>query len=990
MADPISTLADHLAISPATITEFTLDKIATAVAGNYDITDPTSPFMQLIQANGMTSAAAMVRNDHADRKRYPSLALTVDELLPHLNGTALADVFSSPVRNHTVNFSMAKDELIENAIEDTTRGISFIEIPADTQFSAGGYDFLFHQPIEIRITPSGYVSAVFLDQYTSPLLTRVSNKVSVSTFTYDSTEFVNLAIPCDQLTVSSNSDVVTVGQPWTISLTVTDLFTFARGWYLNASGVWVELNVKFDRTYYDPSTPTMILELTGNTLIAYIPDIYITNGMVGSRARVDLYTTKGYSSINLSSSATSDWDVNFQDFSNLSGTNSDPLLNIVTRMVFSDDKTTGGTDGMTFEEVRKQVVYGDGIKLGAYTRDELVSELATRGYRGILRKDTITGRVYVAGRSIDNPDTLPSTGLSSGIGVTNAKCTFDQNSENFAKSMISNTDCCVIKPDALYKVTNSTAAIMTDVDRTTLEDMLTNGNRETFVTELNRGIYSWSMLHTVLDYSTPLFTVRQYDLSSPAQTYTSIKDNNWMMGYAVDTSEVSMSLVSQSTNNKMPSLNLVSLGMYSDVQLTSRDQFQIKVHGTFPKGVDNLHAQLTLTYGGKYYYLDSTVDQTSETDAIFTFTLWTNLDIDVDNNFSVVMTSKETGQPAVVRINLETELGIVYMADTNNVFAYPNMDNLVDLSGYNGGLASTINMDLLGITFGSFMDGLYNYGRTLLNATQYQKHTAAKQAVWSKDVPARDPVTNDIIYTVDNTVTPNTVTVQMLYTKGTPRVDANGDPVWEYQIGDLVLDADGQPIPIAGAASPQLREVRIHLMDARFRYTTTQSVLDYVAAVPSTILSYLTKDVANLGSQMLELTKLYYEPLSTRSTATVITEDISAGTLQDLAVEIGVTFQLTKEGYLDESFKASLKTLAKSVIVTQLNTGAISTTVLRKALYDLDRDKILTVTVSTPFGSDVHAYIKNNDGAFSLDKKLTLQPNDTITIADTLVINFTK
>jgi hypothetical protein len=988
MSETIKNLSEHLAISPASIGEYTLDKMQLALEGDIDINEPTSPFMQLVQANAVNTAACMLRNDTADRKRYPNLALTISELLPHLNSDDLVDIFSAPIRNHIVNLSLSTQELTEYAIQDDARGIKFLEVPADTQFTCSGYSFMFHQPIEIRITPSGYISAVFKDEYDSPLLQRVGNKISVNKYKLSGTEFFNMAIPCDQLAIQTYEDVITTGQPWSVSAIIDNKFTYARGWYYTTTGVWTEIDVKFDRTYYDINVPTMILELTGELLNASIPDIYISNGMVGTKARIDIYNTKGYSSINLSAQVSDDWEIDFSDYSDLSGSNDEPLFSVGTRVIFSTDKTTGGTDGMSFEEVRKQVIYGDGIKLGAYTAEELVAVLEKRGYRSVLRRDTITDRIYVASRTVDNPDTLPSTGLSSGVGVTNAICVFDEEATDLPLSMITNVGCSVIKPVALYKLTNSTATIMSDVNRLVIEGKVET-DKDSLVEELNKGTYAWSSLHTVLDYNNPVFLVRQYHLTSPSYEYLSVEDNNWLMGYSVDTTDVSLELVSQSTDNTMVAVNDVSPGFFSDVDLTKRDKYTIKVHGVIPKGVDNLHAQLVYEYLGEKFYLDSTVEQATETDVVFTFDLHTNLDIDTDDTFSIVMKKLYLNEEAVVRVGLESELSIVYLAETENVLTYFDIDNLIEKSIYNEGKVSTINIDTIGVKFGDHFDGLFNYGRTLLRATEYQTHKTSKQAVWSKDVPLRD-ADQQIVYEVDRSELPNKVNISLLYEKGTPRVDAAGDPIWEYEEGDYILDSDNKLIPVGGASNSELREVRFHLMDARFRYTTTDSVLDYIKEIPSTILSYLNKDVASLKKEMLERTELYYEPLATRSSAKVITEDNSDGFLAELAVEISVNFQLTKEGYLDESFKASLRTLAKSVIVAQLSTGVISTTTMTKNLYDLDRDKILTISITTPFGSDVHAYVKEDDGVFSLDKKLALQPNNTITISDTLSINFTK
>ncbi|QAX96016.1 hypothetical protein [Vibrio phage vB_VmeM-Yong XC32] len=947
----IDDLANHFAISPATTFTHGTRMLNDAIGGEVDIADPNNPFIGLLEINATQVAALMQRTDVSTRKRFAKLAQTLTDLYPHMSDEDFAGIFGSPNYQHVISVGLGKNQIIANAVADSGTGLRHIRIPRDTIFRADDLPFTIHQPIDISVYPNGELRAEFDSSVESPINRRQSNIIETNIGFWEGTEMFVMNIPCDQLDILSVAEPVTASTSWEQEVEIAGNFFYARGYYSSDNINWTEMHTTFDTNNFDPINPTMVVRVEDGLVRCFIPDVFIEEERVGAYARVDVYTTQGRINIDLSNSDSADWEAEWNDYSGLSAGYVAPLQNITSRIIFSTQVSTGGSDAMTFEEIKDRVIYNRFGKNGAYTGEELRQELRELGYESSLRKDTLTDRIYVASKRIDDAVLLSDTGLATGIGVISEPIAFYTGRTDLAYAMRKHTTRATILPAALYKEQSGGVSILSEAEKDALHALTPSA----LVDELNQNDYFYTPFYTVLDYTNTLFTSRAYWLSSPEVVYRNALVNNNALGFTAST---------------------------TDVQVThDTDKMSVKVTAARPKDVTGIHLQMTFKGDDEeLYYVTQPATYLTDTTMEFTFEFGTTYDIDSSHNFNT--TAKDKNHSTVdVRINLEQEFELFFIVETPTSTASSFDDKF-----YSGGYGTTVTAiayENLKARFGRYLDGLFLSSRTLVQSATYELHLVDVPETYLENVYETDA--NGYKPYVDND---GNITFNLLHAIGDPKLDGNGDPVYLHRAGDPKLNAaTGDPI----IANPEdySREVRLPLLDARFLLATDESIVAYREALPARIYEYLSKDIAELRKSVLERTNLFYEPLTNQQSTLVKVADGREQSMRT-ALAFAIDFQLTVPAYENDAFRAALISSAKTTLATILSSNEIAMSVITSQLKALAPDNILNVTVSNPIGSTGYASIQEALSSFSIGKTMRLQPNGQTVIVDDVSVSFSK
>lgn len=164
---------------PGNIQRTALDALEEAYDGEYDLTDPTNPFIFLLEASAVQAAAAGVQNDIALRKLYPTLAENEEDLYRHMADEDYIGRFALP---STATFSLlfSKEELIAQAVSTGSTGVRLITIPRNTVFVVSETYFGIHYPINIRVLENDAIQVLYDTSLESPLETLTTNVVDSS------------------------------------------------------------------------------------------------------------------------------------------------------------------------------------------------------------------------------------------------------------------------------------------------------------------------------------------------------------------------------------------------------------------------------------------------------------------------------------------------------------------------------------------------------------------------------------------------------------------------------------------------------------------------------------------------------------------------------------------------------------------------------------------------------------------------------------------
>lgn len=945
------TMASHLAYSPATIHMEAFEMLTDAMDDKYDVVDANNPFVQSGEMTATAVCGLMMRMDGAERKRYARLAQTMADLYPHMSDQDVVDIFATPVRNHLITLGLSAKQIRSLATYNDNTGLRHIHIPRDTVFNAEGYHFTIHQPIVITVWDNGDIQALFNADVESPILTRQVNTIAHRSASYEGVEYFVMDIPTDQLNVVSFSESLSGARKWTAEIEVEDSFFYARAYYTTDGSNWTEMHTVFDADIYDPTNPTMVIEVDDNIVKAHIPDIFITENMVGITARVDIYTTVGEASIDLSNVESGEWAATWNDFSNLSTGYVAPLENITSRLIYSTDSTSGGRDAKTFKEVKHAVLYQNYGKRGAYTEDELNEHYTSAGYTFSLRKDTLFNRVYVASRSLDDVLPLKATGLTTGVGVSNEAVTVYTKQADLSYGLVRNEDRCCLLPSLLYKEGDGVMVPLTDTEYNELLAL----DSSLLVEELNDSNYAFSPFHTVLDYSNAVFRARSYWLTNPQALYRNVSAQNAKLGYTITSSDVALEL--------------------------TEGGYQLTVTADQPSGVEVIYLQLTLRDRNDdlvYYSAEGTVNP--DATVTFVFMLPTTFDITSDHEVDIIATDSSAAT-VTTRCSLSQSVNLIYIVPSASAHA-----SGFDDKGYLGVYSETVTAlthETVTLEFGKYMNGLFLLPATQLKAATYQQYTVNVEKTYEESIYERDALGLVLYYDADGLPYFN-----QLHAAGDTVYDTDGNVVYLHEVGDYVLNA-ATGLPIQESDIDYLREIRMPLFDARFYFATNPYIETYREAIPEAVLGYLEGDIADYRPKILEGTQLYFEPLATQQRTEVQISEERTVTMRT-ALSFTVVFLASPAAYDNYEFREAMEAAAKAALLEAIGDGYFTMKEINTALNALGGDKIYNVTVTDPTGGTGYAKITEGLSSFSLAKTMTLKANGERTIVDDITFTWTK
>ncbi len=112
--------------NPNLIQQNILNYLQGITNGQVDVVDPTNPFVFLLEASTVNSAAAIYEAEILSQRQYPSLARTVEDLYLHMNDTDYIDVFSAPA-NGTFTLVNINQFVISSEEYTLTSGEYFTE-----------------------------------------------------------------------------------------------------------------------------------------------------------------------------------------------------------------------------------------------------------------------------------------------------------------------------------------------------------------------------------------------------------------------------------------------------------------------------------------------------------------------------------------------------------------------------------------------------------------------------------------------------------------------------------------------------------------------------------------------------------------------------------------------------------------------------------------------------------------------------------------------
>jgi len=958
----VSAARRHLQ-NPQLVISDALDQLEATFNGTIDIANATNPYMHLMEGGAVQVSALFLEQEATNRRMYPSMALTQSDLYLHMSDGDYANRFSQPSKA-TFSFLLGRDEIYLRAVAVGNTGTRKMVIPKHTQVEVAGVVFSLQYPIEIRIGTHNALSVVYDTSQTSPLQALASNVVQSSTITFDGQVFLRLEIPMYQFKVQSQTFQMNRAQLAERSWTFEDNFHYARVYYTNSAGQWVEMRTTHTDQVFDPSVPTAVLQVVGQVLTLSIPQVYQTTNMVNSELRVDIYSTMGVLELNLADYTPSQYTATWLD-RDYNGTSPyvTPLKDFTTYTLFSDNAVSGGRAPLTLSALRERVITNSLGKVNVpITNVNIGSRLADMGYDMVLDVDNITNRQFLATRSMPEP--------TDGTTVSGAGCTMltmTESMENLSQlgTVMDNGERITLLPSTLYQNVNGLISI---VPQTTI-DSLNAMPIDVRARRINENNFLYSPFHYVLDMTNERFEHRAYFLDNPAINSKSFVAENPTAALAVSVKSYQISRVTQGY--------LVTVVLQSGQTWKELLDEQVHVQLAFyPTGERNRAFQNGTLAG-----------TTQSGERVYTFLIGTEYDLDANDSL-MVNTFQQFDDPVHVYgcpLSIDMEVFFAISGVTIEGFEPSTIDEEMGKNILPND-AIGLTQERLAVELGTAMPGLWAASRSVPSSQDYKRYLADVPAVYEYTIYEVDPLTGANKWVVG---TDGQIQFVVLHAKGAPILDDKGNPVMRHYAGDVMMDVEGQPI--VESSRRMLRQVDLLLIDGAYWFATDQQTIDYRGQIPATIAGWLQEDIALVQDQLLEQTSLYFYPKSTLGNIDVrVMEDKTVSI--NSAQSFSVTYYLSGSQYRDAALRTALTTAAIVVIHEQLQNPVVTISGIISALESAVSGDTIGVKVDGLGGSTPYDTVSLTDDSarLSIRKKAVAKADGTIGVEDDVSVSFVQ
>lgn len=970
MSDNLSLNVSEMIYNPASIQDKMMQLIENYTGKDIKIVDPSNPVLLALESSAALTAGWLETNEILNRKQYPFLALTEEELYLHMSDKDYIGRFATPSKTK-FTIIMSYDELLSRLVLDPTIGIKKIIIPRNTEFRFSNIVFSMQYPVEIRQMNHGGLQIVYDTEEISPLKLLNTNLVEWELKRSIEGLFVFITVDTDQFEISSNKYNLSSSLSFETSIVTKDKYYYTRVYYENDYGVWVEIKTTHTDQIFDPRTPTALLTVFTDRVTVSIPQVY--NYIVNKRIRVDVYQTKGPLNILLSEygwdAFTAKWltlnDKELNEFTT-------PLNLFNSIKIFSSETVYGGSDPVSFQTLRERVINNSvGLPTPPITPTQITAYLEKNGYQIIQNIDVVTKRGFLATKAMPPPDEYISPSLRgsnerlmhSGISASVGTLATSLNTIMYNGGVIDNGKRITLTSDVIYKNTNGKIYILENNEYNTLH----SDTIENIVELSNNNDYRYSPFHYVLDTYDNLFETRAYYLDRPEVLTKVFKSEN-------DSTLLNVTIKDYSISKNSTGY-VIDILTQSGKNFKELEDYQIYVQmGYIPSGeVD------------RAYILGKLISTNSDKERVYRFTIDTRFDLDKDHNLYINNFSMYTNLERILPTKLITDFDIFFSTTAELGSQYKKAQLDYELGAFQlPNDIKAITHETLQVKFGSNLNSLWTNSRTTVLPENYETWEVDVLDTYEENVYQIDPVTGTI-FTVN---VGGDIEYVILHKKGDPVINVNtGEPVYKHRVGDIKLTSDNKPI-VKNTRS-LLRYIDLFLLEGCFKLSNDPLVVEYRQNVTKILSDWIIEDLEEINQLLLEQTVIYFYPKNTLDMLNVMIADgkyIQIKAEQSFNVELFVD----KTVYSNSQLKIKLTEATIAVISEELKQHQLSISRLIDKLTHTYGNDVINVSINGLGGNlNLQALtIVDDSSRCSIKKKMSLLPSNIATINEDVSVTF--
>ena len=947
-------------LNPSAVQRVLLEACEQATNGQYDIVSASNPFMFLLSANVMTSVAEISSHHDVVRVMYPELAVEPADVYRHMSDQAYIGTFATPGRT-VIRVAMSREEILSKAVRVGDTSIHKLVLPRNSRIRVADYVFTMQYPIEIRVMSHGGLSVVYNAERPSPLYplnTNVVNWEQAETQEYGA--MIMLDIPVYQFEITPHYAPLNVAAGFRGRYDFQNRFYYCRVFQSRDGLKWDELLTTHSQQVYDPTVPTACLRVLEQSIDVEVPQVYFNNGLVSGQLRIEVYTTLGEISVSLDQFEPNAFTAEWLDYT---GKEDDPYIapleNIKQMTVLGEQMASGGSNGVSFEELRRRNIYNANSARQPKTLAQLQAAMADRGYSLVQNIDYVTNRIFLATRALPKPQ---GTELSSGANSSIDLVEMTISDLTSLTTVRDNGERVTVLPETLYRLVDGKVRL---VGRTELAE-LQNANRELLANLVNSRSYMFSPYHYVLDTTNGTFRLRGYYLQEPEVVSRHFIEENDTAECEVSTGEFRVEKTADGFDLYLVTRSGTSYQQLDDKQVHCQLSFRPQRESTLA-------------------FLNGELYAKKDKERVFRFQIRTNYDFSEQHHIGLTSFGMFGNLGGLFMAELQQQFNVVHSVSGRRLPTYrPGAIDLISGDDYLPDDRMCVIHEELNLRFGKALQYLWSNSRTVVSENDYLLYEENIPLLYPSIVWERDPKTGTIVLYPDGKGGYNG---KVIHNQGDP-VIVDGEPKMAHYKGEVKRDQYGKPI----LKNPRalVRQCELFFLEGVFRFSTDTADVAYRNGVAGMVVDYLDNDIGMFSKELLENTELYFSPKRTLGEVQVL--GINNNPIRIPAnLSFRVRFQLREEMFNNMAFRNSLEQTTRIIISNALKKDSVSLSELNENLRDeLGQDRVPVDIWFQGLPAEFTAFTMQDDSArCSVRRKLTVQPDDTLRVQDDINFEWT-
>lgn len=503
-------LGPEILSNPSVTQYLFIKELEARIGGYHSIADANNSFSYLGEFGSSLTAQCMRSASSTFNALYPVRAQTPADLSGWISDY---DIFNLQAAPASVGMRMLiPTDWIKQAAVAYNSTYNVILIPNTTVFKFASKSWALYYPIQILYNPTtGNITADYdtstIDDL-SPEATNILDDVHLEI--HDGKTYLSISFEVYQFyrTLYQEKSVTAVTGFNQVFPYPNYFYAVKVSTYVN--GAWSELNYTLSESIYDVTDATALVTVDNDNgqLTVRIPQVYFTNGLIGSIVNVEILTTEGEVSFAItdtdSANVQADFNPGSSTYSAMLATNKGSFILPQVGVT----AVTGGANPMSFATLRQSVIRDALHTQAPISNLQLSVAVAKYGYTLTQYLDNVTDRVYYA----SSPVSVGTTGRF--LPVVVSPVVFDM-SKTIPSTVITHGDgSMTIMPNTIFDY-NATTGKATVVDDDTLAAMATM-SRAQLAAKLNSVIYTRQPYHIWFYANANAPQAKTYNLLSPS------------------------------------------------------------------------------------------------------------------------------------------------------------------------------------------------------------------------------------------------------------------------------------------------------------------------------------------------------------------------------------------------------------------------------------------------------------------------------------------